>query len=129
MDKRFELPCGSYGDVALVASNRDQVALERTFRCLWLVDQDGNISTRELAKRMQVSNGAAYYVLSALIEKGYIKIEKFKNNRNKSEYLYLLTSAGLREKSLLTAKFIQRKREEYHALKIEIEAFERELAK
>jgi EPS-associated MarR family transcriptional regulator len=124
----FELPCGSYGDCDLMASIREDVALERTFQCMRLIHERGDISTRELAERMKISNGAAYYVLSALIEKGYVKADNFKNNPNKSGYLYLLTPDGLREKSRLTGKFILRKREEYNALKAEIEALEREHA-
>ena len=109
-----------------MASIREHVALERSFQCMRLIHEGGEISTRELAARMQISNGAAYYVINALIEKGYVKVENFKNNSNKSSYLYLLTPAGLREKSRLTAKFIQRKKAEYRALKAEIEALERE---
>ena len=109
-----------------MASIRELVALERSFQCLRLIHKDGNISTRELAARMQISNGGAYYVLNALIEKGYVKAENFKNNPNKSGYLYLLTPDGLREKSRLTANFIRRKRVEYDALKAEIEALEHE---
>ncbi|MBF9053385.1 MarR family EPS-associated transcriptional regulator [Rhodobacterales bacterium LSUCC1028] len=109
-----------------MASVREHVALERSFQCLRLIHKYGDISTRELATRMQISNGAAYYVLHALIEKGYVKADNFKNNSNKSGYLYLLTPDGLREKSRLTGKFILRKRAEYHALKAEIEALERE---
>jgi EPS-associated MarR family transcriptional regulator len=111
-----------------MASVRELVALERSFQCLRLIHKDGDISTRELATRMQISNGAAYYVLNALIEKGYVKAENFKNNPNKSGYLYLLTPDGLREKSRLTGKFILRKRAEYQALKAEIEALELEHA-
>ena len=109
-----------------MASVRELVALERSFQCMRLIHQDGHLSTRELATRMKISNGAAYYVLNALIEKGYVKAENFKNNHNKSGYLYLLTPHGLREKSRLAAKFIQRKRVEYNALKAEIETLERE---
>ena len=109
-----------------MASIREHVALERSFQCLRLIHKYGDISTRELATRMKISNGAAYYVLNALIEKGYVKVDNFKNNPNKSGYLYLLTPDGLREKSRLTGKFILRKREEYNALKAEIEALERE---
>ena len=109
-----------------MASVRELVALERSFQCMRLIHQDGDISTRELAARMKISNGAAYYVLNALIEKGFVKANNFKNNRNKSGYFYLLTPDGLREKSRLTVKFIQRKRVEYHELKAEIETLERE---
>lgn len=109
-----------------MASIRELVALERSLQCMRLIDQGGNISTRDLAERMQISNGAAYYVLNALIEKGFVKAENFKNNPKKSGYLYLLTPDGFREKSRLTAKFIKRKRVEYDALKAEIEALQRE---
>ena len=109
-----------------MASVREHVALERSFQCLRLIHKYGDISTRELATRMQISNGAAYYVLNALIEKGYVKAENFKNSSNKLGYLYLLTPDGLREKSRLTGKFILHKRQEYNALKTEIEALERE---
>ena len=109
-----------------MASVREYVALERSFQCLRLIHKYGDISTRELATRMQISNGTAYYILNALIEKGFVKANNFKNNRNKSGYFYLLTPDGLREKSRLTVKFIQRKRVEYHELKAEIETLERE---
>ncbi|WP_340242946.1 MarR family EPS-associated transcriptional regulator [Roseobacter sp. HKCCA2468] len=111
-----------------MASVREDVALERTFQCMCLIHKCGDISTRELAERMKISNGAAYYVLSALIEKGYVKAESFKNNTSKSRYFYLLTPAGLGEKARLTAKFIRRKKAEYQALKVEIEVLEREYA-
>ncbi len=124
--KSFALPCGSNGDCDLVASIRDEVALERSFQCMRLIHRDGDISTRKLAERMNISNGAAYYVLKALIEKGYVKAENFKNNPKKSGYLYLLTPDGLREKSRLTADFIQRKRAEYDALERELHVLEQE---
>ena len=73
-----------------------------------LIYKGGNISTRELAERMKISNGGAYYVLNALIEKGYVKAENFKNNTSKSGFFYLLTPAGLSEKARLTATFIRR---------------------
>ena len=111
-----------------MASIRRDVALERTLQCMRLIHERNDISTRELAERMKVSNGAAYYVLKALIEKGYVKAENFKNNPSKSGYFYLLTSAGLSEKAQLTAKFIRRKKAEYQALKVEIESLEREHA-
>ena len=109
-----------------MASAREHVTLERSFQCLRLIHKYGDISTRELATRMKISNGAASYVLNALIEKGYVKAENFKNNPKKSGYFYLLTQAGMLEKSRLAARFIRRKREEYKALKAEIEALERE---
>ena len=65
-------------------------------------------------------------MVTALIDKGFVKLENFSNNPRKSQYAYLLTPRGIREKSLLTHSFIERKREEFEALKAEINALEEE---
>ena len=75
---------------------------------------------------MGISNGSAYYVLTALVEKGFLKLGNFKKNPRKGQYAYLLTPKGIREKSLLTHSFIERKREEFEVLKAEITALEEE---
>ena len=84
------------------------------------------MSTRQVADKVGISNGSAYYVLTALIGKGFVKLENFKNNPRKDQYAYLLTPKGIREKSLLTHRFIGRKREEFELLKSEIKALEEE---
>ena len=126
MAKLFEPSCGSSGGRVLMASIREDVALERAFNFMRLIHEDGDISTRELAARMKISNGAAYYVLTALIEKGYVKAENFNNNRNKSGHFCLLNPAGLREKAQLTANFFRQQIAEYQVLDEEIKAFEAE---
>lgn len=110
-----------------MASIREELALQRSFQCLRLIHQRGDISTRELASRLNVSNGAAYYILRSLIEKGYVKVENFKNNPKKSSYFYCLTPIGLQEKVRLTSRFIRRKKIEYESLLLEIDEMEREL--
>ena len=75
---------------------------------------------------MGISNGSAYYVLTALVEKGFVKLGNFKKNPRKGQYAYLLTPKGIREKSLLTHSFIKNKREEFELLKAEIKALEKE---
>ena len=65
-------------------------------------------------------------MLTALVEKGFVKLGNFKKNQRKGKYAYLLTPKGIREKSLLTHTFIERKREEFEALKAEINALEEE---
>ena len=91
-----------------------------------LISQNPEISTRQVADEVGVSNGSAYYVLTALVEKGFVKLGNFKKNPRKGQYAYLLTSRGIREKSLLTHSFIERKREEFEALEAEIKALEEE---
>lgn len=84
------------------------------------------MSTRQVADDVGISNGSAYYVLTALVEKGFVKLGNFKNNPRKGQYAYLLTPKGIREKSLLTHSFIERKRDEFVLLQSEIKALERE---
>ena len=91
-----------------------------------LISQNPEMSTRQVADEVGISNGSAYYVLTALIEKGFVKLGNFKKNPRKGQYAYLLTPKGIREKSLLTHSFIERKREEFESLKADIEALEEE---
>ena len=84
------------------------------------------MSTRQVADEVGISNGSAYYVLTALVEKGFVKLGNFKKSPRKGQYAYLLTPKGVREKSLLTHSFIERKRQEFASLKAEIKALEEE---
>ena len=70
--------------------------------------------------------GAVNYCLRALIERGLVKASNFSRNPNKLGYAYVLTPAGIAEKSLLTGRFLTRKMAEYEALKIEIDLLSRE---
>ena len=91
-----------------------------------LISQMPEMSSRKVADAVGISNGSAYYVLTALIDKGLVKLENFKKNPKKGQYAYLLTPKGIREKSILTHNFIERKRKEYEILKNEIETMEEE---
>ena len=92
-----------------------------------LIAEIPEMSSRQVADAVGISNGSAYYVLTALIEKGLVKLENFKKNPTKGRYAYLLTPKGIREKSILTHNFIERKRKEYRDLKNEIKALEKEV--
>ena len=89
-----------------------------------LIAQNPEVSTRQVAEVAGISNGSAYYVLTALVEKGLVKLDNFKKNPRKGQYAYLLTPKGIREKSLLTNSFIERKREEFKVLQAEIKTLE-----
>ncbi|OBR39268.1 MarR family EPS-associated transcriptional regulator [Donghicola sp. JL3646] len=91
-----------------------------------LVAQNPELTTREIAKEVGISTGAAYYCVTALVEKGFVKLENFKNNPRKGQYAYVLTPRGIREKAVLTLRFLERKAAEYEALRLEIAALERE---
>ncbi|UTW00161.1 MarR family EPS-associated transcriptional regulator [Marinomonas rhizomae] len=100
---------------------------EYHYKILKELQQDPNISQRELAKRLDISLGKANFCLKALIEKGLIKAENFKNSTNKIGYLYLLTPKGIEEKVSLTQRFLQRKLKEHEALEKEIEQLRQEV--
>ena len=110
----------------LLASQREDQRYEVRLRVLRLVKANSELSTRKIAEDVGISNGSAFYVLTALVEKGFLKLDNFKNSSSKGRYAYILTPKGVREKSLLTNRFIERKREEYKDLRAEIEALERE---
>jgi EPS-associated MarR family transcriptional regulator len=102
------------------------VSSELQFRVLRLLESNPHLTQRELSKSLGVSLGGMNYCLNALISKGSVKIQNFKNNQNKVVYAYLLTPQGIAEKAALTGAFLKRKMQEYQQLKEEIEALNQE---
>jgi EPS-associated MarR family transcriptional regulator len=94
--------------------------LDLRFRILHLIEEDPQLTQRELSRKLGISLGGVNYCLRALISIGLIKVENFSRNPNKVQYLYLLTPQGFREKTQLTKGFLKRKMVEYLALKKEI---------
>ena len=90
------------------------------FEVLRKIQETPESSQRELAEELGFSLGKLNYCLKALRSKGLIKIENFKKNPNKINYIYVLTPKGISEKSKLTINFMKRKMEEYDELKKEI---------
>ena len=88
-----------------------------------LISQNPEMSTRQVADEVGISNGSAYYVLTALVEKGFVKLGNFKKNPRKGQYAYLLTPKGIREVLLTHSHY---KREEFELLKVEIKVLEEE---
>jgi len=88
---------------------------------LRLLDARPSRTQREMAHELGMSLGKANYVLKALLEKGFVKVQNFRHSSNKRGYAYLLTPAGVTAKAELTRQFLSRKIEEYDALRLEIE--------
>ena len=109
-----------------MASRRAEQQSEIRLKVMRLISKMPEMSSRQIADAVGISNGSAYYVLTALIEKGLVKLENFKKNPRKGQYAYLLTPKGIREKSILTHNFIERKKQEYEDLRHEIKALEEE---
>ena len=110
-----------------MASRRKENQEDVRFRVIRLINETPEISTRQIAKKVGISNGAAFYMISALINKGFVKLENFLSNPRKGQYAYLLTPKGIREKSLLTYCFLERKRQEFEELRTEIKTLEEEV--
>ena len=100
---------------------------EYRYKILKELEQDPSMSQRDLAKRLGISLGKVNFCLKALIEKGLIKADNFKNNTNKVKYLYLLTPKGIEEKVSLTKRFLKRKLKEHEELEKEIEQLREEV--
>ena len=77
-------------------------------------------SQRELAGDLGFSLGKLNYCLKALKEKGLIKIENFKKNPKKINYIYVLTPKGITAKTKPTVNFMKKKMKEYDELKEEL---------
>lgn len=110
-------------------SDASHQAIERESHLVVLRLLEGNpyISQRELAQATGVSLGKMNYCLKALLGKGLIKIQNFRNSNNRLAYAYLLTPAGIVAKTDLASHFLARKIAEYAALKREIEELQVEV--
>ena len=81
------------------------------------IDKNPKSSQRKLAGELGFSLGKLNYCIKSLKEKGLIKINNFRKNPNKSNYFYILTPSGIKEKTTLTINFMKRKMIEYEELK------------
>ena len=92
------------------------------FEVLRKIQKKPNSTQREMATELGFSLGKLNYCLKALQEKGLVKIENFRKNPNKINYFYVLTPAGISEKTKLTLNFMKRKMKEYDELKKELDS-------
>lgn len=102
---------------------------EYRYKILKRLEHEPNVSQRALADELGISLGKVNYCLQALMQKGLVKANNFRNNENKRAYLYFLTPKGIEEKSKVTFRFLKYKIAEYEALKDEIEDLKREVIK
>lgn len=110
-----------------MASKHPQDVEDLHFRVLKLLQDQPDLSQRELADQLGVSNGKLHYCLKALIDKGLIKLGNFAESKHRLRYAYLLTPAGVSQKAGMARRFLQRKMAEYEALRQEIESLQADL--
>ncbi|UOK72793.1 MarR family EPS-associated transcriptional regulator [Ancylobacter polymorphus] len=94
---------------------------------LHLLQENAEMSQRELAEAVGISVGGVHYVLSALIEKGLVKLGNFTAAKDKRRYAYILTPKGIAAKAAIARRVLRRKIDEYEALKAEIDALRDEI--
>jgi len=99
---------------------------DTSYGLLKTLEDNPDLSQRDLAKRLGISLGKVNYCLNALVEKGCLKVNNFRNNENKLAYVYLLTPHGVEEKAQITVRFLKYKLQEYEQLRVEINELKRE---
>jgi EPS-associated MarR family transcriptional regulator len=104
-------------------NGRDELKL----RVMRVVEDKPTASQRQIASELGVSLGGVNFCLKALAEKGLVKMGNFARAERKLGYAYILTPAGVNEKTRLTGRFLRRKLDEYEALREEIALLQREV--
>lgn len=110
-----------------MAGQRSKLQEDVRFRVLRLLQENPEMSQRDLAATVGISVGSVHYLLSALVEKGLVKLGNFSAADDKRRYAYILTPKGVAEKAALTGRFLRRKLEEFEALQAEIETLQEEM--
>ena len=100
---------------------------ELEYRALKILEQQPDLTQRQLAKELGISLGKTHYLVKSLIDVGWIKLDNFQKSDNKWGYAYLITPMGISEKAAITARFLVRKKREYSALHDEIEQLQEEV--
>ena len=92
------------------------------FEFLRRIQKKPESSQRELAEKVGFSLGKLSYCLKSLQKKGFVKLQNFRKQSNKINYLrYEITAKGISVRTKLTINFMKRKMKEYDKLKKELE--------
>ncbi len=100
---------------------------ELEYRVLKLLEQQPDMTQRQIAKELNVSLGKTHYLVKSLIDVGWVKLDNFQRSDNKWGYAYLLTPKGIVEKAAITARFLARKQREHTQLQKEIDQLKEEV--
>ena len=100
---------------------------ELEYRVLKILEQQPDLTQRQLAEALGVSLGKTHYLVKSLIDVGWVKLDNFQKSDNKWGYAYLLTPTGIAEKAAITARFLVRKQREYNELQQEIAHLQEEV--
>ncbi|MDX9741450.1 MAG: MarR family EPS-associated transcriptional regulator [Gammaproteobacteria bacterium] len=101
---------------------------EIRYRILKALARNPHCSQRELAHELGISLGKVNYCLRAIMSRGWVKVDNFRNNPDKRGYAYYLTPKGFEEKARVTLRFLKKRMKEYEAIRREIDELRRETA-
>jgi EPS-associated MarR family transcriptional regulator len=101
--------------------------LELEYRALKLLEQQPDMTQRQIAEELNVSLGKTHYLIKSLIDVGWVELGNFQCSDNKRGYSYLLTPNGIIEKTVITLKFLTRKQREFDDLLLEIQHLQEEV--
>ena len=107
---------------------RSKIEAEESLMLMRVIDENPQMTQRELSANLGLSLGKINFLMKSMIEKGFVKVDNFKNSNNKIAYLYLLTPHGIEEKTKITYRFLKRKMAEYEKLEVEIRQLQKEAA-
>lgn len=105
----------------------NKIEIEEMLVLMRAVNEKPQITQRDLSFSLGLSLGKINYLIRAMIGKGYIKAENFRNSKNKMAYLYYLTPSGVEKKAKITYHFLKRKMVEYGKLEEEIKHLKKEV--
>lgn len=105
----------------------DQLEGEEILRIFREIDRSPAMTQRELSSRLGISLGKINYLLNALIEKKFVKVENVRRSHTQNTYLYHLTPMGIEKKKRTTYLFLKRKIREFEHLELEIAELRKEV--
>ena len=100
---------------------------ELEYRALKILEQQPDLTQRQLAEELGVSLGKTHYLVKSLIDVGWVKLDNFQRSNSKWGYAYILTPKGMVEKAAITARFLIRKQREHNELQKEIAQLQEEV--
>lgn len=103
--------------------------LEESLKILEHIHRNPQATQREIVQSLNISLGKVNFLIKSLAKMGLVKLEKFKKSSNKRGYIYIITSRGIKEKVVITKKFLERKLLEYDDIRDEIERLRIEIDK
>ena len=74
-----------------MTSRQAQIQEDTYFRVMRILQENPDLTQRELAEKLGVSVGGLNYCLKALMDKGWVKMQNFQSSKNKFKYEYRYT--------------------------------------